>query len=707
MLHPRLRRFLCTAAFITGSAVGTIVAAPEPADVARIWKGSINIPGSKLDVVVRITEEDGELTGTIDIPTQGAKDLDLRNLAITDEGKLTFVIDGAPGNATFLGELDDENTTFSGMFAQGGQVFPFSLEVATPVDDVAGALLGFDEWVNKALTDFEVPGLALGIVYQGELVYAKGYGLRDMENEKPVTEHTSFAIGSTTKAFTCFLLGMLVEEGLLEWDKPVRTYMPDFALEDEDIARHLTVRDLVTHRSGLPRHDLLWYNTSSTDREGMVRRLRHLPATKGLRETFQYNNLMYLVAGVLMERLTEMTYEDLLVERLLDPLGFEDATVTFGDMERGDDYAKSYHYEDDAPVFFEMKDMPAVAPAGCINASVTEMANWMKMFLAQGKLDDREFAKPATILDMQTPYMAISGAPSPQGVDTGPMSYGLGWMLDTYRGNRRVHHGGNIYGYSAQVILFPDKELGFVVLANAAGSPLPTLLVRHAADLILGLEYKNHAGDALDTITKAKAIGKEAEEKKDLARIADTTPSHPLETYAGDYDNPGYGVISVVLDGETLRADYNEMTLPLEHWHYETFRTTDESSEPFLEGTDITFVTGATGRVEELRVIMETQLPPFVFKKTAGALMEDEEYLEQLVGKYDFSGTPATIALRGKLLTLTVQGQPVYELEGVEKDVFKLKGLSGFTIEFHRNDDGEVNMLRSIQPNGVFDAPRK
>ncbi|MCR4397249.1 MAG: beta-lactamase family protein, partial [Candidatus Saccharicenans sp.] len=235
-----------------------------------------------------------KLEGVISIPVQKAKDLPLADIKVSDSD-ISFAIAGVPGEPVFKGKLDESGSKISGSFTQSGQTFPFNLSKGEdPVAKAKKILVGMDEVINKAMADLKVPGLALAVVKDKEVIFLKGYGFRDVENKLPMTPDTLLAIGSASKAFTTFALARLTDEGKMSWDQPVRTYIPWFKLSDPLITERITPRDLVTHRSGLPRHDLLWYNNYQASREELVRRLAYVQFTADLREKFQYNNLMFL-----------------------------------------------------------------------------------------------------------------------------------------------------------------------------------------------------------------------------------------------------------------------------------------------------------------------------------------------------------------------------------------------------------------------------
>ncbi|MDZ7778451.1 MAG: serine hydrolase domain-containing protein [Gemmatimonadota bacterium] len=465
-----------------------------PADPEGTWRGEIAVPGSPLAFTVSLARsEAGDWSGTVDIPSQGAEQEPLTGIRVVEDS-VVFSIEGVPGDPTFRGEVGPERAALEGDFTQGSQTFPFALERAEAVD-LTAALDGLDAWMAEHMDAWNVPGLGLAVVKDGEVAHLAGYGLRDVEDSLPVTEETLFAIGSSTKAFTTSLLGTFVDDGALDWEDRVRAHLPEFALADTAVAEAMTVRDLVTHRSGLPRHDAIWYANPELTRAEVLERLPHLPPTEPLRAAWQYNNLMYMVAGHLMERVGEASWEELIRERLLDPLGMPRSGLSVRTSQSDPDHALPYAERNDSLVRIDFRTIDAVGPAGSINSSAEEMAEWLRLHLAEGTLDGRTILEQGTVEALQTPAMAIASRPSDPAF--GVQSYALGWFVDSYRGHFRVHHGGNIDGFSAMVALFPHDELGIVVLTNKNGTPLAEFAARQVADRVLELEPRDWSGEAL------------------------------------------------------------------------------------------------------------------------------------------------------------------------------------------------------------------
>ena len=668
------------------------------------WKGTIDIPGQPLAFDVDLAVEGGTWSGDITIPAQGARDLPLESVAVKGN-EVSFAIRGIPGAPTFTGTLQGDGQQIAGTFTQGGQTLSFSMSRAPSASAAAqGALEDLRPIVEAALADWKTPGLAIAVVADGTVVLAEGYGLRDVERKLPVTPRTLFAIGSSTKAFTTFVLATLVDEGRLRWDDPVADHLPGFRLHDEHATAHLTARDLVTHRSGLPRHDLVWYGDESTTRADLVRRLRFLPPNKDLRETWQYNNLMYLTAGHLEEVLTGGSWEDAVRARILEPLGMRRTNFTVADSQKDEDAARPYLEKDDRVRAVPFRPIGIMGPAGSINSCAEDMARWLQLHLGTGEVEGRRIVETATLREMHTPQMAIAGLPEETWLS--PASYGLGWFVDTWRGHYRVHHGGNIDGFSALVTLFPREGVGVAVLVNKNGSALPDLVTSVVADRLLALEPRDWIGEAAAKRDLAKAFTKDAEKNKARFRVAGTSPSHALPDYAGEYQHDGYGTLEVVRSGAGLALRYHGMTMPLEHWHYDVFNVAEVEDEIVPEDLRVRFVVDDRGRIAGLTAAVEPFVEPIVFGRAAERKLRDPSYLTRLAGDYQVPNLTLTFSLRGDRLVLQVPGQPTYALEPTGSDEFRLVDVEGFGVRFTVPASGEATEALLIQPDGVYTATR-
>ena len=567
------------------------------------------------------------------------------------------------------------------------------------------ALDGFEEIVNQALTDFKVPGAAIAIVYGGEVVYSKGFGFRDVEAKKPMTPKTLFAIGSTTKAMTATVLGMLVDDGKLDWDQPLRNYLPAFRLSDPAISERITPRDLVTHRSGLPRHDLLWYNNNENTRAELVERLAYLEQSADLRERFQYNNLMFMTAGFLAGKLTGQTWEAVMRERLFDPLGMTRTNFSVAQSQKDEDFAFPYRSNDDQEIErIPFRPIDLIGPAGSVNSSVAEMSHWLLFNLENGLVGERQLINPATLTDIHSPHMTTGQAPDR--VEISQSTYGLGWFINTYRGHRRIGHGGGIDGFITSVMLFPDDDLGLVSFNNGQ-SGISNLINQYAADRMLQLEKIDWLGEAKEKREKSLAVQEESKERKEATQIPDTQLSHPLSDYAGEYYHPGYGTLQIAAKDDALELSYNGIVSPLEHWHYDVWSGAETEGDPTFENQKFLFRGDVDGNIAAVESIFEVRTAAIIFEKRPDMQLFDPEYLKKYVGVYIAADeTEFSVDLAGGVLILTIPGQPAYTLEPGVSGQFVLKEVRVVSIEFVLDDKENVASLLIHQPGVVNEAKR-
>ncbi len=678
----------------------------QAADPAGHWEGAIRLPGQELVIDVDLeSAANGTWRGDISIPAQMARDLPLNVLEVAPP-KVRFEIQGIPGQPTFNGDLAADGAKIAGSFTQGGGTFPFELSrAARPSEKAAQALDGFEAFVDAALAAWDVPALGLAIVKDGQVILSRAFGQRDREAALPATEDTLFAIGSSSKAFTTFVLATLVEEGKLEWDRPVERYLPGFHLHDRTATELITPRDLVTHRSGLPRHDAVWYNNQSLSRAELVARLEHLEPTATLRQRFQYNNLMFLTAGYLIEQVSGKSWEDNVRSRIFEPLGMAGSNFDVADSQQAPDFAWPYEERDDKVVRVPFRPIGNMGPAGSINSSAKDMAAWLKLHLGDGKAGDRQLIQPVSLRELHTPQIALGD--TPERPELGTTSYALGWMVDTYRGRPRLHHGGAIDGFTAMVTLLPQDGIGIVALANKGGSGLPELVSRHALDRLLGLDPIDWSGEALVRREAGKKLEKEAKEKKAATRRAGTRPAHELAEYAGSYLHPGYGPLEVRVAGKGLEATYNRILVPLEHWHYEVWRVPEGAKDPVLEGLQFRFDGDMAGNVAAIATQLEPTLGEVSFQRQPDARFSDPAFLARLAGDYELAAEVITITVSGRELLLTQQGGVPVHLEPVLGGEYKIKEVPIITIRFEVPAEGPATALISNQPNGVFTATRK
>ncbi len=310
--------------------------------------------------------------------------------------------------------------------------------------------------VSLALESFLVPGAAIGVVVDGQVVFAQGFGYRDLEGKKSVTEETLFPIGSCTKAFTTFAMGCMVDEGLLDWDQPVIDIMPEFRLSDPYATQNLTLRDLAANRSGMARHDLVWYNSSFTRKE-LLYKLRYLSPMCAIRERFCYNNLLFLAAGMAMEKIAKTSWEEIVQSRILHPLQMAHTHFSIQAMQASNDHAVPYLNKQGCLKRMAFRDISVIGPAGSMISNLSDLCRWVQLHTREGEWGGASLIRKATLSEIYSPQIVAGGCLDSKEAQVG--TYGLGWHVQTYRGRYHVSHDGGIDGFTSHIALMPGKSL--------------------------------------------------------------------------------------------------------------------------------------------------------------------------------------------------------------------------------------------------------
>lgn len=478
-----------------------------------------------------------------------------------------------------------------------------------------------DDYVARAVKTFEVPGLSLAIVKDGKVVMAKGYGVRKLGEPTAVDENTLFGIGSNTKAFTAAALATLVDEGKISWDDRVYQRLPGFQMYDPYVSHEMTIRDLLTHRSGmgLGEGDLLFWPHTNYTRDEIVYRLRFMKPVSSFRSHFAYDNLLYMTAGQIIPAVTGEPWDDYVRERILLPLGMTATNLSTAAFKPGNDYAWPHSKVDGKLQPVPFQNLDNVGPAGSINSSSAEMAKWLLLQLNHGKFLDREgrLFSERDSREMWTPQTIL---PTPEA--SGPLAglrsnfaaYGLGWMLRDYHGHKMVGHGGGVLGFVSQVMLVPEENLGVVILTNAEQGGAGGSILYHILDHYLALK-------PADWITAFKGSDEQEEKeaaetlkKQDAGRAAYSKPSLPLENYAGVYTDAWYGPATIRLENAKLvfSLDHTPSAVAdLQHWQYDTFKA--HWRDHTIEDAFVTFALRSDGSIDHFTMVAVSPLADFSF----------------------------------------------------------------------------------------------
>lgn len=582
----------------------------------------------------------------------------------------------------------------------------FSVGAAAQDADFSKKLEGFDDYMAKVLKDWNAPGIGVGIVAGGKLVFAKGYGYRDYGNKLPFTPGTVCPIASNTKLFTAIAAGMLVDEGKLTWDKPVRESVPSIRFYNDQLNDTVTLRDMLSHRTGITRHDTIWYK-SDFSRKELFERLRYLEPQEPLREAFLYNNLMFAAAGYMIELQSGKTWEQFVRERIFQPLGMSSTSYSIADMVKQPEHGVGYTERRDSFELYKIpyyEDIAGVAPCGAIVSNIENMSHWLIALMNDGKYDGRQVL-PADVLK-QTIQPAI-GLPNTGAEQRGywellNAAYGMGRQTAVYRGHLMTFHGGDLPGFHTQVSFMPKEHIGVLVFViGNHTAPLYNLITYNVYERLLGMDQTPWIQRGLDIRLKGKAAGQEARKKAGEDRVANTKPSHALPDYAGDYSNPAYGVMKIGLKDNQLQFDFHKIQMPMTHFHYDRFDTADDEQNGKWS---VNFRTNPQGDVEQ--AVMSLDEGEALFTRVPEKL--DAKLLAQMAGSYE---TPTGVKLQityqeNRGLAIVEPGAPPMPLSQVKGLRFRTPQFSDLIFEF-LVEDGTVRALRQRDPRGEYTFPKK
>jgi CubicO group peptidase (beta-lactamase class C family) len=492
---------------------------------------------------------------------------------------------------------------------------------AQPASNPTSPPADLDAYVANAMKTFDVPGLSLAIVKDGKILVAKGYGVRKLGESTLVDEHTMFGIGSNTKAFTTAALATLVDAGKLSWDDPVYQRLPGFVMYDPYVSHEMTIRDLLTHRSGmgLGEGDLLFWPHSTYTRDEIIYKLRFMKPASSFRSHYAYDNLLYMTAGQIIPAVTGTSWDDYIRQKIFIPLGMNNSNVSNAAFKPGDNYAFPHERVDGKLRVIKLEVLDNAGPAGAINSCAADMARWVQLQLNHGKFVDRDgrLFSEGQSHEMWSPQTILpTGAPPPPlaGLKTDFADYALGWGLRSYHGRKLVGHTGGVAGFVSRVMLVPDENLGVVVLTNAEEDGAFDSILYHVldhyfnlppADWIAGYKAVKEMDDeeAADTVKKAEA-----------ARAATSKPSLPLEKYAGVYNDAWYGPITIRMENGGLVITFDHtpsMIGDLQHWQYDTFKA--HWRDRTIEDAFVTFSLKPDGSIDSARMAAVSPLADFSF----------------------------------------------------------------------------------------------
>src|SRR6266404_5003974 len=437
--------------------------------------------------------------------------------------------------------------------------------------DVTQKLAGFDAFMEKTLKDWNAPGIGVGIVINDKLVFAKGYGFRDYEKKLPITANTLFPIASNTKLFTAVAAGFLVEEGKLTWDNPIRDSVPTINFYNSALNNTVTLRDMLAHRTGITRHDSIWYKSDYTTKE-LFERLKYLEPKEPPRQLFLYNNMMYAGVGYSIQLQSGKPWGDYVREKILKPLEMNSTVYSIADMLKQPDYGVPFTEKRDSMELYKIpyyEDTDGLAAAGALISNIEDMSHWLIALMNNGKYAGKQVLPPRVLQATLDPAIAL---PNSAGETRGwwellNRAYGMGRWTASYRGRLIAFHGGDLPGFHSQISYMPNEHIGVIVFViGNHTAPLYNPISYNVYERLLGMEPTPWTDRLLDIRLKGKKASAEARSKEGFGRIPDTKPSHALADYAGEYEHPAYGSLKIGMKNNSLQFDFHKIILPLAHF---------------------------------------------------------------------------------------------------------------------------------------------
>jgi CubicO group peptidase (beta-lactamase class C family) len=572
--------------------------------------------------------------------------------------------------------------------------------------DVTQRLAGFDAFMEKTLKDWNAPGIGVGIVVGDKLVFAKGYGYRDYEKKLPITSQTLFPIASNTKLFTSTAAGLLVEEGKLAWDRPIRESVPTIEFYNSYLNNTITLRDMLAHRTGITRHDSIWYKSDYSPKE-LFERLKYLEPKESPRQIFLYNNMMYAGVGYTIQLQSGKPWREFVREKILQPLGMNHTVYSIAEMLKQPDYGVPFTERRDSFELYKIpyyEDTDGLAAAGAIISNIEDMSHWLIALMNNGQYNGKQVLPPKVLQATLEPAIAL---PNAAGQTRGwweiiNQAYGMGRWTASYRGHLIAFHGGDLPGFHSQVSFMPNDHIGVIVFViGNHTAPLYNPISYNVYERLLGMDPTPWTDRLLDIRLKGKKAGAEARAKEGFGRVPDTKPSHALADYVGDYEHPAYGTLKIGMKDNALQLDFHKIILPLAHFHYDRF---DSPNDEENGKWSLNFSTNPEGDIDKATVSLDEGEVTFVRRPAK----LDNATAQRIAGAYETptGGKFQVVARPGSGVFIVQPGAPDQKLIPYKGLKFHLPEFADVVIEFVE-ENGQITMIRQITPSGVFVSRRK
>ena len=566
-------------------------------------------------------------------------------------------------------------------------------------------LKGLDSELEKVLKKLEEPGFAIAIVENDQILYSKGFGYRDYENKIKVDSNTLFAIGSATKSFTSSLLGVLREDEKLDFEDSPIDHINELRFYNSQMNDVISIRDMMSHRTGLPRHDASWYFFPTFSKDSLVSRVKHHKPFTSVRNQWWYNNFMFMLQGVVAERITNKTWSENIKEMIFDPLGMTRSNTSIAELENSENAAFGYSQDFKKMDYYKIAGM---GPAGSINSSVNEMSKWLITWINKGEYKGKKILPPNyTEEAISSQSVVVANLPDEDNPGLHLTNYGYGWFLSSYKGHYRVEHGGNIDGFSTSAAFYPSDKVGIIVLSNQNASNTPSIVRNIISDRMLDVKKTDWLKYHFDKLKEAELIQKELDKNEDSDKIKGTNPSRSMNEYEGEYTNLGYGTFDISMKNDSLFMKIPNKTFWLSHHHYDTFLPYElKNGKVNLEDESVIFITFSADQLGEIKKLSTGLEPaieePIYFDRKIKPIDIETSELDKYVGDFKFMKKTCKTYLKEDVLYVFVPEQPEYRLNPIGKHLFSIEKLDGYKIKFDVSENEKVTHISFVQPNGTF-----
>jgi CubicO group peptidase (beta-lactamase class C family) len=569
--------------------------------------------------------------------------------------------------------------------------------------EIKKKLIGFDKEMEANLKSWNMPGVGIGIVKNGKLVFVKGYGYRDYEKKLPITENTLFQIASNTKLFTATAIGLLVNEGKLDWDKPIRNFVPSIQFYNNELNNTITIRDMLSHRTGVTRHDLIWYK-ADFNRAELFEKLKYLEPIQPLRQGFLYNNLMYAASGHIINLVEGKNWETYVQENLLQPLKMNNTVFTIADMKKKADYFVPYNEKRDTNILYKIdynNETDGLGPAGSIISNITDLSHWLAALMNKGMYDGKQIIPEAVVNATMAPSIALENSTLKEGFTEilNPV-YGMGRKSMSYRGHQIVLHGGDLNGIHSQISYMPQDSIGVIVFVIGDHSMEYNPITYNIYEHLLGLSITPWSERGLKNRDASKKLGKEGREKAMVGQVKGTKPSHSISDYLGNFENNAYGIINISQKDTQMQFTLHNIHLPMYHFHYDRFDTKNDEEDGFYS---LNYQTNPQGEID--RFVVSLDQGEVTFVKKADATLSTVETLTKYTGKYKIGTNTINVVLKNKN-HLFISGEPDLELIPYKPNIFKTKEFADLIIEFIV-ENGKVIAMKQKDGTGEYEIKRE